>query len=260
MGVEIAGEQHGPALVAQIVHDRAHLGGAVRTRAMHLEMRGDGDERIARPFHGRHERDVAAVHALEVEVPVLGARQLEDAYLRQRPAREDREPEQRFLVRALRHAGEIVVPPVRHLDQQRRPRGVSPQCHGEVARDVTISGARHPEIHLVEQVNVRVDQQGMLRERRFDLRVAIAVLDVPVHGAHACARERVGWRRRRRLVDAQRTQHALEPRCEPGPCSARAQRRERRMRRERVDERLTLRDERRIARHRTRVQTEPPGS
>ena len=172
--VEITGERHRTDFVLERLQQGAHLQGPQRPRAMDREVHRNRHEWSARALDRGDQADVPPVHALVSELLAVRARQLDHARLADRPARQDRLPEQGFLV-----VGD------RGLDEERRPDPVEAKCCGQLARDVAISGARHPEIHLVEQHHVRLLELRMAKQRVLHLLVAIPVLDVPVHGPHA---------------------------------------------------------------------------
>ena len=101
-----------------------------------------------------------------------------------------------------------------------REDAVQPERPRQVGGDVAVAGARHAEVHLVEQDQVRVAQLGVREQRPLDLRVLVAVLDVPVHGPHARG---IGRRRRgrRRREEARRAEQALQARAELAASRAR---------------------------------------
>ncbi len=208
----------------------------------------DHGERRAGPLDGGDQRDVAPGHALEVELDRLGARQLDAAQRPDRPARQQRDAEQALLVAASGGGPRIVVASGGGLEEQRGPGAVAPQRRGEVARDVAVSGPRHPQVHLVERHDVGRGQIGMVAQRRLDPLVAVAMLDVPLRDPDARG---VTRRRGHGLgrVATHGREHALEPGPQSGPLGGRAQLAQRCEARERLLQGAALGQQGGIARH-----------
>ena len=237
--VEVAGEDHGAALAGERLADEARLHGAVRAGAVDLEVRGHRDEGRARPLDGGEEGDVPPDHALPLELHPRRAGQLEDARLADRPARQDGEAEEALLVLARPGLRAVVVAATRGLEEERREHGVHPERARQVGGHVAVPGAGHAEVRLLQQQQVGAAQAGMPEQGALDLFVLVAVLDVPLHGAHARDVDR-GRRGRRGRVAPHRAQHRAQTRVEPRPVRRGAQRGQRGVRRDGPAQRAAL--------------------
>ena len=224
------------------------LARAIPARPVDLEMGRDRDEGGAGTLDGGDQADVAPVHALQVELVSLGARQVDDADLADRPARQDRHAEEPFLVLAIPRGLGVVVAADSGLEEQRRPAAVEAERAREIAGDVAVPGARHAEVDLVEEQDVGGLQHRMGEQRPLDLLVPVAVLDVPVDRQHALQRRGRG-RRRLRVVAVHPREQTREAWLEILPGRRGTQRHDGRVAAERFGERLTLRLEVGVAFH-----------
>ena len=141
---------------------------------------------------------------------------------------------------------DVVVAAGGQLEEERGEDAVQPERARQVRGDVAVAGARHAEVHLVEQDQVRVAQRGVGEQRPLDLLVLVAVLDVPVHGPHA-RRDRATAAGEGAGIEARRAEQALEPRVERRPFGRGAQRLERGMAFDRAPQRAAFLEQDRVA-------------
>src|SRR5262249_25755418 len=139
--VEVAGQHHRTDLVLQCLEQGTHLRGAQRPRAMNRQVNRDRNEGPAGTLDRGDQADVPPVHALVAELLAIGARQLDHARLADRPARQDRLPEQGFMVVAVARRAWVVVAADRGLDEERRPDAVEAKGRSQLAANVAVARA-----------------------------------------------------------------------------------------------------------------------